>query len=49
MHKCNKTRVSQLQMSQKMFFQDMILVVSKYAQMHQNTCFTTPDVKIFFS
>ncbi len=29
----------------KLFFNDLILVVWKYAQMHKNTFLTTPDVK----
>ncbi len=35
-------------MLKNIFFKDMILVVFKYAQMHQNTFLTTPDVKNIF-
>jgi hypothetical protein len=32
-------------MLKNIFFKDMILVVRKYAKMHQNTFLTTPDGK----
>jgi hypothetical protein len=32
-------------MLKNIFFKDMILVVWKYAKMHQNTFLTTPDVQ----
>ncbi len=44
-----KTRFYSLQTLKNMFFKNLILVVWKYAQMHQNTYITTSDVKnIFF-
>jgi hypothetical protein len=43
MRKCIKTRFLPLQMLKNIFFKDMILVVWKYAKMHQNTLLTTPD------
>ena len=43
--KCIKTRFSPLPTLKNIFFKNLILVVWKYAQMHQNTFLTTPDVK----
>jgi hypothetical protein len=42
LRKCIKTQ-KPLQMLKNIFFKDMILVVWKYAKMHQNTFLTTPD------
>jgi hypothetical protein len=45
MRKCSKTRFKQLHTLKNIFFKILILVVWKYAQMHQNTFLTTSDVK----
>jgi hypothetical protein len=45
MCKCIKTRLKPLQTVKNIFFEKKFLVVWKYAQMHQNTFLTTPDVK----
>jgi len=45
MRKCIKTSFSPLKMVKNIFFKNMFLMVWKYAQMQQNTFFTTPDGK----
>jgi len=42
--KCIKTHFLPRQTLKNIFFKNMILVVWKYAQMHQNTFLVTPDV-----
>jgi hypothetical protein len=50
MRKCIKTRFEPLQTFKNIFFQNIFLVVWKYAKMHQNTFLTTSDVQkyLFF-
>jgi len=49
MCKCIKTRLYQIQMLKNIFFKNMILVVWKYAKMHQNTFLPLQTFKnIFF-
>jgi hypothetical protein len=43
MCKCIKTRVYPLQTFKNIFFEKKLLVVWKYAQMHQNTILSTPE------
>jgi hypothetical protein len=45
MRKWNKTRLLPLQTGKNIFFEKKFLVIWKYAQMHQNTFLTTPDVQ----
>jgi hypothetical protein len=43
MRKCIKTRFEPLQTFKNIFFQNIFLVVWKYAKMHQNAFLTTKD------
>jgi hypothetical protein len=45
MRKCIKTRFLPLQTVKNIFFQNIFLVIWKYAKTHQNTFLTTPDVQ----
>ncbi len=45
MRKCIKTRYEPFKTFKNIFFQNISLVVWKYAKMHQNTFFPTPDVQ----
>ena len=45
MRKCIKTRFYPLQTVKNIFFQNIFLVIWKYAKMHQNTFLSTPDVQ----
>jgi hypothetical protein len=45
MRKCSKTRFLPLQTLKNIFFKNLILVLWKYAQRHQNMYITTSDIK----
>jgi hypothetical protein len=45
MRKCIKTRFLPLQTVKNIFFQNIFLVIWKYAKTHQYTFLTTPDVQ----